>query len=145
MKSLQYPIELEPDEDGYMVVSFPDFPEALTGAKGMDDIIYQATDCLEEALFQCLRNKESIPTPSPAKGRMVISPPTLIATKVILTQAIQEKGITKAELGRRLGAYDQEIARIFDPNHATKITRMEEALAAVGQRMTIIFNEVEPV
>jgi antitoxin HicB len=50
---LQYPVKLEPDTNGTMRVSFPDFPEVNTFGDDEDDAMARAVD----ALGACPRNR----------------------------------------------------------------------------------------
>lgn len=44
-----FPYDVTPDDPGYLI-SFPDVPEALTGADSEEDIEREARDCLATAL-----------------------------------------------------------------------------------------------
>ena len=50
---------------------------------------------------------------------------------------MQERGVTAAELTRRLGIDNREAQRILNPFHATKTARMSEAIQATGSRAVI--------
>jgi len=45
-----YPARLEADEEGRLVVHFPDLPEALTDGVDQAEALAEAADCLSEAL-----------------------------------------------------------------------------------------------
>ena len=45
-----WPVELTYQENGSILVSFPDVPEAITEGKGVQDALEQAQDCLVTAL-----------------------------------------------------------------------------------------------
>ena len=49
-KRHRYPVRLEADEIGRLVVHFPDLPEALTDGGDVDEALAEASDCLAEAL-----------------------------------------------------------------------------------------------
>ena len=42
-----YPVTLTPDPDGGFVVTFPDWPEAITQGETRDQALEEAADCLE--------------------------------------------------------------------------------------------------
>ena len=50
---------------------------------------------------------------------------------------MREVGIGNVKLGRRLGVAETEIRRCLDPWHATKINRLEDALASLGRRLIV--------
>ena len=45
-----YPCKSTPDEDGALVVTFPDVPEAITGGKDPVEALAMAEDALATAL-----------------------------------------------------------------------------------------------
>ena len=55
-------------------------------------------------------------------------------------EAKREVGIGNVELGRRLGVAENEIRRCLDPRHATKINRLEDALATLGRRLIVTMD-----
>jgi antitoxin HicB len=61
---LRYPIVLEWDDNGTLLVSFPDIPEAHTFGEDEADALARAQDALATALDARIRDHESIPRPS---------------------------------------------------------------------------------
>ncbi|HVB17075.1 MAG TPA: type II toxin-antitoxin system HicB family antitoxin [Stellaceae bacterium] len=137
-----YPARLEPDEDGRLVVHFPDLPEALTDGADRLEALTEASDCLSEALASRIVDCEEIPTPSPAGPDMyLVSPEPTIALKVALYSALRAAGITVEELGQRLGIDDREAGRLLSPRARTRLARLEEALSALGYTIGIEVRE----
>jgi antitoxin HicB len=64
MNTYSYPIELTSDVDGGFVITFPDFPEAITQGETIQDCLVEAKDCLEEAVAGRIEDDEAIPQPS---------------------------------------------------------------------------------
>jgi len=62
-----YPALLEPDEEGRLVIHFPDFPKALTDGADAVEALAEASDCLSTALGARVVNGEDIPAPSPLR------------------------------------------------------------------------------
>ena len=61
-----YPCNLTPDVEegaGY-VVTFPDVPEAITGARTKEESLVLAEDALAVALSAYVEHREDIPIPS---------------------------------------------------------------------------------
>jgi antitoxin HicB len=52
-------------------------------------------------------------------------------------EAFKRSGITKSELGRRIGKDEKEVRRILDPRHRTKLATLTEALRMLGQQLVI--------
>jgi antitoxin HicB len=59
-----FPARLAPDEEGRLVVHFPDLPEALTDGANEVEALAEAADCLSEALAGRINRGEDIPSPS---------------------------------------------------------------------------------
>ena len=132
-----YPVELTSEEDGGLIVSFPDLPEALTCGADRIEALAEAADCLEEALAGRITERMEIPRPSPARGRATVSPGATIAAKAALWSEMRAARMTNTALAASLGVLESEIRRMLDPRHATKIGRLEEALAVFGKRLVV--------
>lgn len=132
-----YPVTLEAEPEGGYSVAFPNLPEALTHGRDRAEALTQAADCLEEALANRIVERLDIPRPSAAKGRPTVAPGAVIAAKAALATALAESGTTRNALARALGVQAVEVRRMLDPRHATKIGRLEEALAILGQRLVV--------
>lgn len=134
---LTYPVDLEQDTNGTLLVTFPDFPEAVTFGDDEGDALLRAVDALETVLAARIGDRADIPAPSPAAGRPCVVLPALTAAKVLLYQAMREGGVRKADLARRLGWHGPQVDRLLDLNHASRLDQIEAALAAHGKRLSI--------
>jgi len=138
MRSFEYPARLTADEDGGYVVTFPDFPEAITQGEDKADALAEAADCLEEAVAARIVHGDPIPEPSRlARGRHPVTLPAQMAAKAALYLALHEARISKTALAKRLGCDEKEVRRLLDPRHPSKLPRLEAALAAVGKRLVL--------
>jgi antitoxin HicB len=139
MKSFAYAAMLTPDKKaGGFVITFRDLPEAITQAESFAEAMREGADCLEEAVAGRIRRGEPIPEPSRArKGEVPIPVPALMAAKAAIYLAMQETGITKMELAKRLKCDEKEIRRLLDPRHKSKIERIETALESLGKRLVV--------
>lgn len=68
---LAYPANIEQDEDGRFVVTFPDLPYGTTDGATLEEARIEAADCLDEVLAGMLKQDKGWPTPS--KGEIMIS------------------------------------------------------------------------
>jgi antitoxin HicB len=132
-----YPVELTPEEDGGFIVSFPDLPEALTCGADRIEALAEAANCLEEALAGRITDRMEIPGSSPTRGRATVSPGTTIAAKAALWSEMRATRMTNTALATSLGVLESEVRRMLDPRHASKIGRLEEALAVFGKRLVV--------
>jgi antitoxin HicB len=136
-----YPARLEPDEDGRLVVHFPDLPEALTDGADEAEALSEATDCLSTALAARIAGDEEIPPPSRLRGQHWVAPDPTMALKAALHSALRARGMTVADLARRLGIDHRQAARLLDPCAASKLTSLDAALSALGYGIAIEVHE----
>jgi len=123
-------------------VRFPDIPEALTCGADLNDSIVQATDCLAEAMAGRIRRGDPIPTPSlPKRGHRLIGVPLYLAPKLALYLTMRERKMPNTELAKRLGVSETVVRRLLDPRHNTKPERIQAALAALGKRIVVRFED----
>ena len=135
-----YPCNLIPDyEEGEgFVVTFADVPEAITGAKTVEESRILAEDALLTAISMYVKCGEDIPVPSPAAdGQELVAVPPVPAAKLALYTAMREQGITAAALAERLGIDDSAVAKLLDPDRYSHISTITKALKAVGRRLVV--------
>ncbi|MGE5270395.1 MAG: type II toxin-antitoxin system HicB family antitoxin [Thiohalocapsa sp.] len=133
-----YPARLEPDEDGRPVVHFPDLPEALTDGADEPEALVEASDCLSEAPAGRIHRRENIPIPSPLQpGMHAIEPDPTIALKAALYDALRTAGIGFGDLAIRLGIEERQAMKLIDPKTRASLTKLEEALSALGYTIGI--------
>ncbi|WP_295443292.1 type II toxin-antitoxin system HicB family antitoxin [uncultured Thiodictyon sp.] len=133
-----YPVTLTPDADGGFVVTFRDWPEAITQGETRNQAMEEAADCLEEAVAARIDDRAEIPLPSPLQaGEAPVAVPIATALKAALYLGVREAGIGTSELARRLGVHEKEARRLLDPRHGSKAAALERALAAVGRRLAV--------
>jgi antitoxin HicB len=134
-----YPVTLTPDEiDGGFVVTFSDFPEAITQGDDHADALAQAADALEEAVAGRIRRGEDIPQPSrSAVGQAVVPVPAQMAAKAALHLALRQTGRSRDELASRLGCDEKEVRRLLDPHHPSKLPRLQRAIEALGRGLAL--------
>jgi antitoxin HicB len=137
-----YPFTLTPDEDGRLVVAFPDVKGASTDGADEAAAVANAADCLTAALIGYIRSREPIPRPSPARGRRTIALPPLMAAKLALYSAMLEQGVANADLADRMGTSEPEVRRLLDLDHRSDLRRIEAALAELGRRLEIRVRNV---
>jgi antitoxin HicB len=134
---LAYRVDLSPDSNATLLVTFPDFPEAVTFGEDETDALVRAVDALETVLAARIDDREEIPLPSPVAGRPRVVLPALTAAKVLLYRAIREAGVRKADLARRLGWHGPQVDRLLDLDHASRLDQIEAALAVLGKRLSV--------
>ncbi|HEV8717990.1 MAG TPA: type II toxin-antitoxin system HicB family antitoxin [Candidatus Binatia bacterium] len=138
LRQFVYPADVERDEAGYFLVTFPDFPEAGTDGETLEEALAAAADCLAEAVAGRIARTENIPKVArKQKGQYAIAIPAQIAAKAALYLAMKEASIDKSDLARRLGRDVKEVRHLLDPKQPSDIQHIEEALAAIGQELVV--------
>jgi antitoxin HicB len=133
-----YPAILTPDDNGTVLVTFPDVPEAITFGADDDEALLQAVDALESALAFYVGERKPLPVPSkPKRGQPTVRPSALECAKLGVYRAMTEQGIKKAELARRLGWHVPQVDRLFDLNHASRFDQIEAAARALGRQVEV--------
>ena len=132
-----YPVELSEDDNGTILVTFPDVPGAVTFGEDRADALARAADALETMLAALVLDRADIPTPSPLDGRPSVTPSLIGTLKLALYEAMRARGWRKADLARAMGLNPRQIDRLLDLRHASTIAQIEQALTVCGVRARI--------
>ena len=137
-----FPAEVERDEDGRYVVSFPDFGWGATDGATLEEALGEARDLLRELIATTMREGNGLPEPSRAgKQWHLVVPPVTIALKAALYEAFRETGMSQRRLARDLDVAESEVRRMLNPDHATKAATIDRALRRLGKRLTVTVDE----
>lgn len=135
---MRYKVNVEPDTSGFLV-TFPDIPEALTSGSTIEEAMVMASDALRTALEFYFEDKRVVPSPSKIKvGDKFIELPLSLSAKVRLLNELVSQEIRPAELARRMDVRPQEVNRLIDLHHATKIDSIQAAMKAVGKELDFV-------
>jgi antitoxin HicB len=138
---IQYPVTLI-REGSKILVSFPDFPNVHTYGDEEEEALARAVDALETYLMGIIEDREVIPEPRRTKRQQrLVTLPALTEAKIELYRQMRAASIGKAELARRLHCHLPQIDRLLDLNHASRLDQIEQALLAVGKRLTISIED----
>jgi antitoxin HicB len=141
---IKYRVKLSPDDNGTVLVTAPDFPQVITFGNTRESALVHAVGAFREAIAAKIHNREPIPAPSKIKkGEPFVVLPLQTEMKVRLFQSLQESGVKKAELARRMKLHRQEVERLLDFNQSTNLTKIESAFAALGKRIHLEVADVE--
>ncbi len=133
-----YPAQFEAASEGGYVVTFRDIPEAITQGDSEAEAMLMAEDVLVSAMDFYFEDRRAVPSPSELRpGERLVELPASVAAKILLLNALIADGVSNAELARRIGTRPQEVQRIVNLGHATKIDTINKALAALGKRLEV--------
>ena len=135
---MEYAIRITPDGHGGFDAACRDLPQLITDGATEAEALAMAADSLEVVVAHHMDTGEDLPPPSPAEaGEHLVPVPAAMAAKACVWRAWLASGISKSELARRLGLAESEVRRILDPDHATKIDRLDQAARALGGRLVV--------
>ncbi|MBK7686753.1 MAG: type II toxin-antitoxin system HicB family antitoxin [Rhodocyclaceae bacterium] len=135
---MHYSARFEAAPEGGFVVTFRDTPEAITQGDSLEEATEMATDVLVSAMDFYFEDRRAVPAPSASKrGERLVELPPSIAAKVLLLNELVTSGTTNKELADRMGTRQQEVQRIVNLKHPTKIDTIAAALAALGKRLDV--------
>ena len=134
---MKYPVSLEPDDNGTILVTFPDIPEAISCGVDEVDALAHAEDALVTAVSIYIQDRRDVPKPSAPAGRKTVSLSLLGELKLALYRAVRAKGWRKADLARALGVDAKIVDRLLDLRHSSTVVQLEAGLAACGCRVEI--------
>ncbi len=135
---MRFPAKFTRAKEGGFVVTFPDIPEAITQGDGVGDAMIHAADALESALDFYFEEGRRVPMPSrPRRGQRLVELPASVSAKVLLLNEMIAQKVRPAALARRLCVTPQEVTRLIDLRHTTKIDGIAGALKALGKTLEI--------
>lgn len=134
-----YPARLEDDDNGTILVTFPDVPEAITYGLDRADALRRASGALESALSLYVDRGANLPAPSRTKsGKLhLVGISALADAKLQLYTALRASGIRKSELARRMGISKTNVDRLFDFGRSSRFDQIESAFRALGKLMVV--------
>ena len=135
---MRYPARLEPADEGGYVVTFRDIPEAITQGDTLEEAAAMAEDVLISAMDFYFEDRRAVPAPSnQEEGERLVELPPSVSAKVLLLNELVASGLSNADLARAMGTRPQEVQRIVNLHHATKIDTISAALMAMGKRLEV--------
>lgn len=140
--SMLYSAKFEPDGEGWLV-TFPSLPEAITGGENREQAMANALDALEVVLLTYAKDGRTMPADTPVdEGDIVlIAPSAQVVAKLSFIDAFNRSGLTRTALAGRLGKAENEVRRMLDPYHGTKLPALEAAMHALGKRFVLTVEE----
>lgn len=138
MFSRDYPATLTPNGEGGYIVTFRDVPEAITEIWDKNELKETATDCLVTAVDFYIEDHRLFPTPSKTKkDDVIIQLPISISAKILLLNTMVSGNIRPVDLAKKMGIKPQEVNRIIDTGHTTKIDTIAKALSVLGKNLQL--------
>ncbi|MGH9608607.1 MAG: type II toxin-antitoxin system HicB family antitoxin [Bryobacteraceae bacterium] len=139
---LRYPVVLT-QEDGKILVGFPDFPNVHTFGDDRQEAMARAVDALETYFMGMIEDHEAIPQPRnrQTKTEQLIELPAVTEAKVALYRQMRNARMSKAELARRLNRPLTHVDRLLDICHPSRLDQLEQAFRVIGKRLVVSFED----
>ncbi|MGE5866822.1 MAG: type II toxin-antitoxin system HicB family antitoxin [Rhizobacter sp.] len=134
----RYPARFEEAPEGGFTVTFRDIPEAITQGDDIEEARAAAVDALVTAMDFYFEDRRPVPAPSAAHdGEELVALPVSVAAKVLLLNEMLATKTRPIELAKAMAVRPQEVTRLLDLHHATKIDTLAQAFAAIGLRLDV--------
>lgn len=134
-----YPLTLTDSEgDGVFTIRVEGIRGAITEATSdqVDEMALAAIIDIAEDHLQ--RRMVIAPAPAPKEGQRVLSIPAITALKIMLRSAMNERGITRSELARRMGTSSQSIVQSLTLSRkGTSLDTLFKAFEAIGMNVEL--------
>jgi len=133
------------DLPGTYKVTFPDVPEAITQGDSLADAKIMAADALETILGTYIEKGEDLPPVKTRSGKNSywIEPSVLAQIELALYTQFRNSRISKTELANRMGIAKQQVDRLFDLKHSSRVEQLESAFRAIEKRIVISIEDLE--
>lgn len=97
-----------------------------------------AQDALVTAMDFYVEGRRTVPQPTAAKrGEHWVELPPSVTAKVLLLNRMIELRLRPVDLATRMGVRPQEVTRLLDLQHATKIDTLAAAIKATGAELQL--------
>ena len=137
MSNYLYPATVESNNEGGSC-QVRDVPEAITEAWDLEELKNNARDALISAIDFYIEDRKAFPVGSTVKsGEIAIELPASVVAKVLLLNTMVQANVRPIDLARKMKVKPQEVTRLTDIRHATKIDTIQKALRALGKELVI--------
>lgn len=133
MTRFAFPITLETQQNGWILVSYPDVPEALTEGETEQEALEEAQDCLIGALGGYIANGWPIPLPSVAESDAIAELPEDVTLKLSLYTQMLQRNISPAMLAERVGKTEAWVCQLLDLDEPASLGNLADAIKALPE------------
>lgn len=129
-------------EDGQWLVEFPDCPGCQTFGKTKLEALEMAHEALEGWLETSLLHGDVPPHPHPRRGSPVWVRPRL-EVAIQIRWLRDELKMTQAQLAKRVGVSQQQIAKLENPDANPTIGTLEAIAQNADARLTVSISRAK--
>ena len=104
----------------------------------MDELQDTAVDALVTVLEMYFEKNRVFPEPSkPKKNEVMVALPLIVVAKMLLLNVMVSSTIRPCDLARKMHIKPQEVNRIIDLQHKTKLDTIDSAMRALGKSLQL--------
>uniref|UniRef100_UPI00402AD8D3 type II toxin-antitoxin system HicB family antitoxin n=1 Tax=Succinivibrio sp. TaxID=2053619 RepID=UPI00402AD8D3 len=139
MANRGYKASLKSNGEGGYIVTFKGIPEAITEIWSMEEFQKTATDCLITAIDFYIEDRKTFPLPEEVdeNEKDVVYLPVSVMAKVLLLNTMVSCNIRPVDLAKKMHIHPQDVTRILNTNHTTKIDTLAKALKVLGKNLQV--------
>lgn len=131
-----YAVKLTPDEtpggEKILLAATPALPEVATFGETKDEALKQAALAVTAMLDYRMEKGLDIPEPDAAPGAPSVVVPSHAMMKVLLYQAMRERGLNKNQFGALLKIDAGRVAELFDVDRSADLEAIDAAMNALA-------------
>jgi antitoxin HicB len=124
-------------EDGRWLVDFPDCPGCQTFGNTKEEALAMAAEALEGWLETHLEYGDVPPRPRAHRGGVAIDVRTGLDVAIQLRWLRDHLGLTQAELAKKVGVSQQQIAKLENASSNPTIRTLTQLTDRVGARIVV--------
>jgi len=133
---MRYPAQFKRLKEGGYLITFRDIPEAITQSESLEEGVILAQDALRTAMEFYFEDQRAVPLPSPCKSNEdLVTLPASIWAKVLLLNSMIDGQIRQVDLARLMNIKPQQVTRLVNLDHPTKIDEIQRAIECTGRRL----------
>lgn len=135
----KYPVTIvQNDTDTGYVLTCDDILSVVVHGSNKSEALEKGREALEAAIENYLEEKKLVPVPSRVRrDQHGIELPTSLAAKMLLLNEMITQNVRPAELARLLNTTPQEVNRLTNVRHTTRIDGITAALQALGKQLHV--------
>ncbi|MBF0096346.1 MAG: type II toxin-antitoxin system HicB family antitoxin [Magnetococcales bacterium] len=135
--SFYFPVVVRQLPDQRLQAHLSDLPELSRQGSSLEGVLSALREALTLSVAQRMRTNQPLPIPAAQRSKVWVTIPALLACKATLYLAMRQQSVSKTALAKRLNLDEKEIRRLLDPDHPSKLPRLENALATLGVQLLV--------
>ena len=136
-----YQLRLDPDDNNVFLVTAPQFPEVTTCGSTTEEALQNGLRAIEEALAARIHAHADVPLPGEVHRGLSVDLSLQSFLKLGLYVICRVRGLTPAELSRRLDVHREQVDRLFRLDRNSRLNQLEAAYKALDIPLSLKIGE----